>query len=597
MNKELIANKKITRRAAALAIGKAVLFCGLIGKMFQLQILRNREFTKLSENNHIRNLIIPPLRGKILDRNLLVLAENKEIFQLVFTKTEQMASEKIEYLTDKLAKILAYSAQDKEELLHELNKLPIDTETVIEQNLTSSQLVDLEIQMYDLEGVNIQRGFDRFYPYKDACGHITGYIGTVSNKDAIKSTISILPNSKVGKNGLEKTQENLLHGDPGFRRIEVNAKGEFIKEISKKNSKKGEDINLTVDMEIQKKAYELLGSDTGVVLLAKIDTGELLASVSNPAFDPNVFSKGISVQEWNDLVTNPELPLIDRTVALTYPPGSGFKINVAIAALKQNFNPEQKFFCPGYYMLGDRKFRCWNKSGHGSVNLYQAIAGSCNIYFWNVARLIGVQPFADIARIMGYDKKLLDGVLPREQKGIIPDPEWKKAKTNANWSIADTLNTAIGQGYVEVTPLQILTMVARIASGKEFIPRIIKDEQKRKDFASLNLDKELKIARKGMEMAANNQMGTAYANRIINPDFAMAGKTGTAQVISKRSEDDDLSKENVLKRIRNHGIFVSYAPIGNPKYAFVGIIEHGGTPARAVKIAQELLTEAQIKNI
>jgi len=333
-----------------------------------------------------------------------------------------------------------------------------------------------------------------------------------------------------------------------------------------------------------------------VILVSKIDNGEILAAVSSPSFDPNLFSHGISTNNWSELINNPELPLINRSVALTYPPGSGFKVNVAIAALKQKFNPETQFFCPGHFEVGNRVFHCWNKSGHGSINLYRALAGSCNVYFWNVAKIIGMQPIADTAHQMGYAQKLLNNILPGEQKGIIPDAAWKQKNVGTNWTLADTVNSTIGQGYVEATPIQILTMVSRIASGKQVIPSIIKTNDE-VNFASLNLDYELGMVRRGMEMVVNSNIGTAYANRITIESLAMAGKTGTSQVISKRHADDDLSKANVMKRIKNHGIFVSYAPLINPKYAFCGIIEHGGTPALAVKIAKEALTEAQLQKL
>ena len=595
MNKELIQKQKFTRRAIILGACKAGLIAGLFSRMFYLQVLHYKKFAKLSDNNHIKTILIPPLRGKIVDRNNIALAVNEPSYQLAFTKLEQHSKEEIYEIALKIGGILAYSPEEQANLNNELINLSFEDYLIIEESLKWNQLMELELNLYDLPGINIETGFNRYYPYADLLGHITGYMGKVSDKDSAKSTLSLNANLKVGKNGIEKTQENILHGNIGQKRIEVNAKGQIIKEISTSKSISGQNINLAIDVDLQKKAAKLLGDSTGVVLLSKINTGEIITSLSLPSFDPNLFNNGISTNEWNKLINNPELPLMDRSVALTYPPGSGFKINVAIAALKQNFDPETKFFCPGYYTVGERKFKCWHRSGHGLINLHQAIAGSCNVYFWNVAKLIGIQPIADSARMMGYDQKLLNNSLPREQNGIIPDPAWKTKNIGTSWTFSDTINSAIGQGYVEATPIQILTMVARIASGKAVIPSIFKNESNQADFKSLNIDKELKIVKKGMEMVVNNEAGTAYANRIINGDFAMAGKTGTSQVISKRHADDDLSKANVDKRIKNHGIFVAYAPLIEPKYAFCGIIEHGGTPSLAVKIAKELLTEAQLK--
>ena len=597
MNKELVQKKLFTRRALILGACKAGLVAGLLSRMFYLQILNNKEFAKLSDNNHIKTIVIPPSRGRILDRNAKALALNEQTYQLIFEKLELHNHKTISEIALKISEILAYLPQEQTELIDNLNNLALGNNMIISESLTWPQLVALESFSYDLPGINIEIGFDRVYPYAALCGHLTGYIGSISNKEISKTSITLYPNLKIGKNGLEKTQETILHGSAGAKRIEVNAKGQHIRGISTSKSISGQDINLSIDIDLQKKAASLIGAETGVILLAKIHTGEILTSLSQPSFDPNLFNHGISINDWNNLLKNPELPLIDRSVALTYPPGSGFKINVAIAALKQNFDPESRFFCPGHYVLGDRTFHCWNRSGHGSVNLYQAIAGSCNVYFWHIAKIIGIQAFADIARLMGYDQKLLENSLPREQAGIIPDPAWKKKNIGTKWTLADTINSAIGQGYVDATPVQILTMAARIASGKAFVPSIFKQDENKIDFASLNLERELQIIRKGMEMTTSSNIGTAYSNRITISGLAMAGKTGTSQVISKRHAEDDLSKANVMKRIRNHGIFVSYAPLVNPKYAFCGIIEHGGSPALAVKIAKELLTEAQLKNI
>ena len=596
MSKELIQKKLFTRRAIVLGACKTGLLAGLFGRMFYLQILNRNEFTKLAENNHIKTEIIPPLRGKILDRSGIPLALNQQKYQLVFSKSTIHTPEIINEIGSLLNKILNLSPDDLAELLNDLSEVKLDSKIIIAENLNWSQLISVEIHLYDLPGVNIEIGFDRFYPHATTCCHLTGYVGTISDKEILKSSIALYPDLKIGKNGIEKTQEELLHGTTGIRRIEVNAKGEIIREISTHTSKKGDEVNLTIDVNLQNKASKLLGNESGVILAAKIDTGEILASVSHPTFDPNLFNNGISLNEWNKLINNPEIPLINRAVSLTYPPGSGFKINVAIAALKEKFDPKTIFFCPGYFILGDRTFHCWKKDGHGAINLHQAIAGSCNCYFWNVAKIIGFQSIANLARKMGYGSKLLNNTLPREQSGIIPDDAWKKQHVGTSWNIADTINCAIGQGYVEATPIQILTMVSRIASGREFIPTIIKPANQQ-EFASLELDKELKIVREGMEMVVNSNIGTAYLNRIIDPNLAMAGKTGTSQVISKRHANDDLSKYDVTKKIKNHGIFVSYAPIINPKYAFCGIIEHGGTPALAVKIAKEILSEMQLKNL
>lgn len=597
MNKKEKQSKKFSRRTMLLGLGKLGLFAGLFGRMFYLQIVKNEEFVQLSENNHIKTEIIPPLRGQILDRFDHKLTINEQIYELIFEKLPIHNDDLCRQIALKIGDILKYDPKQQADLINSLIELDLGDIYSIKENLSWSDLVSLELFAYDLQGTDIQTDYSRLYPHAELFGHIIGYVGTISENEKKKNAVNFYHNLKVGKNGIEKTQDKLLHGITGLNRIEVNAKGEFIRDISTSKSIPGQNIQISIDTNLQKTASNALSENTGVILVSKISNGEILALVSKPSFNPNLFNNGISSANWDQLINNPELPLINRAVSLTYPPGSGFKINVAIAALKEKFNPETKFTCPGYHVVGDRVFQCWKKTGHGTINLYQAIAGSCNVYFWNVARIIGIQPFANMARQMGFQQKLLNNTLPREQIGIIPDPAWKEQKYGQKWLLSDTINAAIGQGYVEATPIQILTMVMRIASGKSITPTIFKNGNNEIIFPSLDLDNELAIVRKGMEMVVNENIGTAYLNRIMNPDYLMAGKTGTAQVISKRHKDDDLSKENVVKKIRNHGIFVAYAPMHKPEYAFCGVIEHGGFPSLAIKSARELLTEAQIRNL
>lgn len=595
MSKNPTQKDRFIRRALVLGACKATLLVGLFSRMFYLQIINNKKFTKLAEKNRIRSELIPALRGKILDRNNIVLASNEPNYSLVLEKMEMHDDDKNRQMAITIGKILSLGPEDKEELINQINGLSVGKVLLVKDNLVWSELVALEVNIYDLQGVSIKTGFSRLYPYGSIAGHIIGYLGSISDKELTKHSMTLYPNLKIGKNGVEKTQEKLLQGITGVQKTEVNARGKIIKEVSTLDSTSGEDVKLSVDINLQRKIDKLLGNQTGVILVSKISSGDIIASVSKPEFNPNLFNNGISSSNWSNLLNDPEFPLINRAVSFTYPPGSGFKVNAAVAALKQGFNPETTFTCPGYHVVGDRVFRCWKKTGHGKINLYQAIAGSCNVYFWNIARIIGIQPIADTARQMGYGSKLLNGELPREQEGIIPDPEWKRRVIGSNWNLTDTINAVIGQGYVEATPMQILTMVARIASGKQVVPSFIHSSEN-KDFSSLGIDRELKIVQKGMERSVNVQGGTAYKHRIIDPDLAMAGKTGTCQVISKRHKNDDLSKENVMKKIRNHGIFVAYAPLVKPEYAFCGIIEHGGFPSLAIKIAREVLTEVQLKS-
>lgn len=597
MNKELINKKKFTRRAFILGSCKLALTAGLISRMFYLQVIAKDKFSALSDKNRIRNQVIVPLRGNILDRNKIQLAKNIKSFELIFSRTDHVKKKDAHQIISKIKNLIDLEINEKDEakLINDIINLKIDEYIVLKESLSWQELARLEVNLFDLPGASIELGHERQYPFGEVCSHITGYIGNLSSAEKSALNENFYPNYKVGKNGIEKTQENILHGKAGYNKLEVNATGDFVKEISSSPAISGADVELSIDIELQKYMFDLL-DETGAAILVKLDNGEIIASVSKPGFDSNMFTRGISAGNWQKLINNPELPLLDRAVALNYPPGSVFKINVAIAALKNNFSPDTKFNCPGYYMVGDRAFKCWNKAGHGNIDLYQAIAGSCNVYFWNVAKIIGIDPIAEMARKLGYGQKLLNNQLPREQAGLIPDPDWKLKTLSTKWNFADTINSTIGQGYVEATPLQILTMTARIASGLEIKPTILKCGEA-PNFASLDLDRELSIVKKGMSMCTHDPRGTAYSHRILDENIAMAGKTGTCQVISKRHKDDDLSLATVEKRHRNHGVFVAYAPLKEPKYAFASIIEHGGNPKKAIKLANQILTQAQKRGV
>lgn len=594
MSKKLLEEKLFTRRAMLLGACKIGLFAGLFGRMFYLQVINSKEFSELSENNYLKNKVIEPLRGRIFARNQQIIVTNQQEYKLIFTRLELHDKAFLTEIISEIVKILNFSTEQTSVLIKQLNDLNIGQSVIINKNLDWKELVALELHIVDFPGTDIDVDFLRCYPYGELFAHVTGYIRDASEKD----NLGLLKNRnlKIGKAGIEKSQDELLRGKEGIKRIEVNARGKIIRELTTSYPVTGDDIHLTLDLNLQKTASDLLGNNPGVVLVAKIDTGEILVSLSKPSYDPNIFGKDISIQSWQNIINNHDLPMLDRTVALTYPPGSGFKINAAVAALKNKFDPNTHFNCHGSYPVGDRMFRCWNRSGHGALNLYQAIEQSCNVYFWNVAKLIGFDQIAEVARSFGYGSKVFNNILPREQSGIMPDSEWKKKNKGTNWTLADTINATIGQGYVEATPIQMLTMVSRIASGKKFLPNLFINNSKA-NFDHLGYSNELGIVRKAMEMVVNNNHGTAYFNRILEKELAMAGKTGTSQVISKRHSNDDLSGINIMKGIRNHGIFLGYAPLNEPKYSFCSVIEHGGTPALAVKIAKVLLTDAQKNNI
>jgi penicillin-binding protein 2 len=385
-------------------------------------------------------------------------------------------------------------------------------------------------------------------------------------------------------------------GEFGVKRVEVNAHGVHLRELSVENSIPGDNLALSIDISLQQYISNLLSQHVGSVVVMDIENGEILAMNSSPSFNPNNIVEGISTKDWNKLLTDPNTPMLNKCISNHYPPGSIFKLITALASLKEGNSPSAIYNCKGYVVVGDRKFHCWKEHGHGDVNLTEAISQSCNCYFYNLAKKIGIDNIAHMAEIFGFGKKT-HIELPNEINGLIPDRKWKISRFNKSWQIGDTINCAIGQGFVLTTPIQLAIMVSRIASGKKILPTILLDGNKDKEFEALEVsDTDLDAIRLGMFKAVNDYMGTSFRHRLDDEHFQMAGKTGTSQVVSKKGEKDDLSKKSTAWLHRNHGLFVSYAPFDKPKYAISVVIEHGGSGSGdAAPVARSIFTEIHNK--
>jgi penicillin-binding protein 2 len=588
--------ESFTRRAFLIGAGKVSLISLLAGRMYYLQVIKSEEYKTLSEKNRIKIFLISPLRGNILDRFGAPLAVNQNYYRVLLNKDEP---ENLSEVIEKLSSLLKLPDDAKDALFKKIKLDPGKLPILIHDHLSWENVALIEVNSPELPGVFIDVGQIRYYTTSSLCSHVIGHVGQISEAE-LEGNEGLLyqPDFKVGKNGIEKNQEHYLRGSFGIRKVEVNAYGLSVRELAREESKAGKDIKLTIDVKLQEFVTSKLDPRGSAAVVLDVNTGAVLSMVSTPGFDPNQLTEHISPAYWKELTENPYFPMTNKAVSSQYAPGSIFKLMVAMAALSDGVDPNATVYCPGYYILGNRKFHCWREGGHGTVNMNYAIMQSCNTYFYTMAKRIGVDKFAEMAMKFGLGNKT--GIeLPHETTGVIPSKRWKRNRYKKEWQAGDTLNSGIGQGFTLSTPLQLAVMAARIAShGKCVVPHLIDCEHKEEPktpFETMNINFEhLAIVKKGMESVVNNPWGTAFMSRIPNENFAMAGKTGTSQVISKKNPKQDLSKASTPWENRNHALFVGYAPVHNPKYACSVLIEHGASgAAAAAPVARDILEMVQ----
>ena len=591
----------INRRMFIIGAAKIVIFAGIIARLFSLQINENKKYLTLSDKNRIREWKLPPTRGDIVDYFGNVIAGNLKVYQLHIIP-EQV--ENFNYLILRLKTLLQLS----DNKIRKINKLkkqlkPWDS-IIVSENLTWAQFLKINNYLYDLVGVKPVMTISRNYPFSDIYTHVLGYVSQPNEEDILQNNIikqRFVPGMKVGKLGLEKTLENQLIGTNAIQRYEVNAYGKRINQLEFQKGKKGTKIRLTVDTEIQKLCAELLKEKAGSISVMDIYTGEVVAMYSSPSYNPNSFLFGISNDEWQLIRNNPLKPLINKTLSGLYSPGSTIKPIVALSALENKIiNPNFKVKCTGKMELYGQTYHCWKEKGHGYVSLNNAMKQSCDTYFYEVSRLLGVDRLKITAEKFGLGKKVLGEYFENEKKGLFPNTTWKKNNLEKGWVLGETLITGIGQGYTQTTPLQLCLMTAQIGNGGYSIkPKIIVNddssnfEQTNKAFKERILNdsktklfensKNIKIVQEAMFSSTNERYGTSYKSRIDDPKYQFAGKTGTAQVkrISKRERELDLKLEQIPYKDRDHALYVAYGPYKNPRYALSIIIEHGGSGSRA----------------
>jgi penicillin-binding protein 2 len=583
-----------TRRALVFGGLQAAAFSALAARLYYLQFIKADEYATLSENNRIKLILIAPERGLILDRYGNPMATNDKNYRL-FLDYSTLSQDTFRKTIERLHAVVPIQEKKLKALEH-TRVSSASMPELIKEHLTWEEVSLIELHRLELAGVNIDVGQIRHYPFGDQAAHLVGYVGAVSEDEltADDQPLMRLPEFKIGKNGVEKMLESQLRGTAGLRQLEVNVHGVPVREVGKRETVPGENIRLTIDSRLQEYAASLVKEESAGICAMEVDTGNILALVSVPGFDPDSFSKGIASDYWAQLNADKKSPLLNKVTAGQYPPGSTFKMLVGLAGMESGVtNANTSVYCPGHYYLGDHKFNCWKEGGHGTVNFNMAVQQSCDTYFYTIAERIGINSYAQMARKFGLGH-VHDIGLVGERPGIIPDPEWKMKRYKQRWAGGDTINCAIGQGYVLATPLQLAVMTSRMASGKKVTPRLyVGQGEERPEFEALDVKPELlQRNRDAMSSVCNEPGGTAYSKRIMEPRFAMGGKTGTSQV--RKIFQRGVKQETIPWEYRHHALFVGFAPVDNPKYAVAVIVEHGGGGASAAApVARDVLQKIQ----
>lgn len=582
------------------------LFFVLFSRLLFLQTFQFKKYKNKSEENRIKTVPIPPLRGNILDRNGNSLTVNRKSYRVLLYKNKNYNEDEV---VDRFTKILNLSEKEKGKISKKLEKNKHRPIVSIADNLNWEELTKVEMNYYRLPGIAIESGHIRNYPFEETTAHLLGYVSIPSESEIPESPkkqeLFLHPDYRIGKTGIEKFFDKNITGISGYRNVEVNAYGIPLREILVKDGKKGKDLQLTIDINLQEYVTERTKDLRGAVIVMDIHTGEILALTSMPSFNPNGFVEGISQEYWNELINHRAKPLNNKVISAVYPPGSTVKPIVALAALDKGWNEKKVINCLGAIWLRRRKFHCWKKEGHGRHDLVGALAESCNIYFAKLSLFTGIDKISEMAHKFGIGEEF-NISLPDTKNGIMPDRKWKREVLNDVWVRGDTVNTGIGQGFTLMTPLQMAVMISRIANGGYPVePFLVHDSEKREsneklfENESFGEETHLEIIKEAMYKAVNSRKGTAYWNRIKTKKYRMAGKTGTAQVIAKKKKDlMEEESEEVKEQFRNHGLFVAFAPYDKPKYGIAVVIEHGGHGSvSAVPVARDILLFAQRNNI
>lgn len=584
LNKESLHNQLITRRAFLLSAGGAAGFSLLASRMFYMQIIKSDDYRLLSDQNRINPVMMHPLRGDIVDSKGRLLAGSSSSFYLMLDKSENKNyKDSLEYLYQ----ILELPEEKRVLIKKRIAKYGLKAPLAIIEDISWNQACIIEENIANMPGVYVEIWQLRQYYYKDIFTHIIGYTGVLNEQEKRNLALSNIGNFHVGKNGLEKYYDSILRGSFGIKKMEVNATGHYIRELSNQDSVKGEAIELNIDASLQEYIFNLLPKTGASAVVMDVDNGRILAAASTPSFDPNKFVRKISSDDWKALNDNPYHPLLNRISQGTYPPGSIFKLITVLAALEYGIDPNMKVECArGASALGNGFYRCWNLHGHGTLDMKEAIQHSCNAYMYKLIKMIGGECVLDLAKKLGLGN--ITGIdLPSESCGFVPDADWKRRRFKSDWKIGDSLNIGIGQGALLVTTIQLARLGSIIASkGKLVTPRIVGQE----NISMIDIKREhFDFLHQAMFDVMNRAGGSAYSKRVLDENWSMSGKTGTAQVQAKRGVRD---LNNVGFAGRNHALFLGFVPSHNPKYSIMVVVDHGGGGASsAAPIARDIVSK------
>lgn len=567
-----------SRRMMLLGGGEAAVGAVLIGRMGWLSIAQNQKYKLLSESNRVQLIPVPPRRGWLIDRNGKPIAINRASFRVDLIPQQLVDAPRV---VATVAKILKLDEDDVARINDDLKTSRGFQPVSVADNVPYEQYAAITVRLTELPGVSASRGFTRYYPAASAVGQLVGYVGAANQKEyeaEDKNPLLLVPGVKIGKEGLEKTLEQTLRGQPGGQRVEVTARGKLVKELDPKPDRSGGTVQLTIDSDLHQYAARRIGDQSGSVVVLDVANGDILAMPSMPSFDPNNFSDGISQAEWKMLSQDDHLPLVDKVLESLYPSGSTIKPSMALGLLRAGIDPKSRVFCTGSYPVGNHVFHCDQR--HGSVDMMAGVVRSCDIYFYEMCRRAGADKLAPVVKAMGLGEKF-DLPFGSQRFGTIPDPQWMERKYHREWQIYDTINMSIGQGNVLVNPLQLAVMAGRISTGRRIVPRLLKSTPVASPEPLGVSNEHLDFIREAMQGVVDH--GTAAGAKLPLDNITMAGKTGTAQVrrISMAEHAGGVrSNESLAWKMRDHSLFVAFAPAMAPRYAAAAVIEHGGFGAQ-----------------
>jgi len=600
MRRETRRSGVFTRRALLLMGGQVALLGGLGFRLYQLQVEDGAKYATLANDNRINARLIAPPRGRILDRFGVPVAANRPNWRALLV-SEQTDDVRATLAT--FSRILPLDGHEQERILRDVRRHRSFIPVLVREYLTWEEMARIEANAPDLPGIVVDAGSTRDYPLGSQLAHVVGYVAPPNEHDLAEDPLLSLPGIRVGRSGVEKYHDEALRGRAGVEQLEVNAVGRVVRELSRQEGVPGEDVGLTIDAGLQQAALQRLGDESASAVVLDCTNGEVLALATNPSFDPSLFNSGVPQAQWDAWMHDPRHPLMNKATRGLYAPGSTFKMAVALAAQATGaVKPTDRIFCPGYLDIGKTRFHCWKKGGHGSLDMRGGLKNSCDVFFYETARRTGIDPISAMSHQLGLGVDLPKFDLPEQRTGLVPTREWRIAQGHP-WNIGDTIVSGIGQGYISVTPLQLATYVARIATGRAVQPHVTRlmagvtqPGGRPEDWPALSVpDKNLQVVRDGMWQVVNAPHGTAPLAKLPDPRWEMAGKTGSAQVrnVSRALRDSGhFNSANLPWGYRPNALFVAYAPYDAPRYAISVVVEHGNAGAEAAApIARDLMMQ------